>query len=81
VGLANLPEALLADAGVAVDGVHTLCGVLALVLQTVIVVLLTVLPHVAWQALTPAAHPTHTIKGPLYSHWPLEGSVEPEHSK
>lgn len=47
------PEALLADAGVAVDGVHALRPVLALVLQTVVVVLLTVLAHVARQTLAP----------------------------
>ena len=47
MGFASSPEALLADTGVAIYGVHTFCGVLALVLQTVIVVLLTVLPHIA----------------------------------
>lgn len=47
------PEALLADAGVAVDGVHALCPVLALVLQTVVVVLLAVPAHVARQTLAP----------------------------
>lgn len=47
------PEALLADTGVAVDGVHALRPVLALVLQTVIVVLLAVLAHVTRQTLAP----------------------------
>lgn len=41
------PETFLTDAGVAVDGVHTLGSVLTLILQTVIVILLTLLAHVA----------------------------------
>lgn len=41
------PETLLADAGIAVDGVHALRSMLTLILQTIIVVLLTVLAHVA----------------------------------
>ncbi len=42
-----LPETFFTDAGIAVHGVHTLCSVLTLILKTVVVVLLTVLAHVA----------------------------------
>lgn len=65
-----LPETILADTCVTVDGVHTLCPMLTLVLQTVIVILLAVLPHIAWQTLTPTTH-THTLhctgKGRIYA--------------
>lgn len=61
-----LPETILADTRVTVDGVHTLSPMLTLVLQTVIVVLLTVLPHVAWQTLTPTTH-THCMYWTCYS--------------
>lgn len=47
------PEALLADAGVTVDGINALRPVLALVLQTVVVVLLAVPAHIARQTLAP----------------------------
>lgn len=47
------PETLFADAGIAVDSVHTLGSVLTLILQTVIIVLLAVLAHIARQALAP----------------------------
>lgn len=61
-----LPETILADTRVTVDGVHTLSPMLTLVLQTVIVVLLTVLPHIAWQTLTPTTH-THCMYWTCYS--------------
>lgn len=50
------PETILADTCVTIDGIHTFSPMLALIFQTVIVVLLTVLPHIAWQTLTPTTH-------------------------
>lgn len=40
------PETLATDAGIAIDSVHTLCSVLTLILQAVIIVLFAVLAHV-----------------------------------
>lgn len=42
-----LPESLLTDAGISVNSIHTLRSVLTLILQTVIIVLLAVLAHIA----------------------------------
>lgn len=61
-----LLEPILADTCVTVDGIHTLSPMLTLVLQTVIVVLLTVLPHITWQTLAPTAH-THGMYWTSYN--------------
>lgn len=47
------PEPLLAHTRVSVDGVITLCSMLAFVLQTVVVILLTVLANITRQTFTP----------------------------
>jgi len=47
------PEPLPTHTCVSVDGVDTLCPMLAFVLQTVIVILLTLLANITWQTFAP----------------------------
>lgn len=47
------PEPLPTHTCVSIDGVDTLCPMLAFVLQTVVVILLTLLANITWQTFTP----------------------------
>lgn len=55
------PETLFADTGIPIDSVHALCTVLTLIFQTVIIVLLALLAHVARQTLAPKESQNNVI--------------------
>lgn len=55
------PVPFWTDAGVSIDGIDALTAILTLILFTVVIIQLTVLAYVAWNALTPKMN-THTQK-------------------